>query len=156
MFFLTHPCFFSCLFVYFCVKSILFSSVGSHGFIDLDSLLNLLSHEHILPLLDLLLLKDLPLPLQLHLLLFHIPASLPDNVGGSLPSLINFANRLYSNNLKSEKLTLDSSYFSNPIRLHKSLRSSSARLRAIFAATNLRWRVASSSSSYGVRSISSI
>jgi hypothetical protein len=103
-----------------------------------------------------LLLHLLLLPHQFLLLHLHIAAALAHDVRGPLTSLVDLLDCLLKRTIiLALKLTLFSSDFSRPILLQRSFKSSSARLRAILAATNLRCRVASSSSSYGVRSSSS-
>ena len=79
----------------------------------------------------------------------YVSSSLWNYITCSFTRFIYFANSL---NNYLEKITFPSSYFNRPILLQSNLRSSSALLRAILAATSFRCRVASSSSSYGVKS----
>ena len=90
----------------------------------------------------------------------NVSLALANDLVSSLSRLIDLFDHLlqiWGQNLKFKLLllTLPSSILSRPMRLHNSFKSSSARLRATLAATSFLWRVASSSSSYGVKSISS-
>jgi hypothetical protein len=123
--------------------------------VHLDIVVYLFFHRHVKLGLESLLLKLLVLALKFQLLILHVPTALHHNVGRTFTSFINLANSLQSSLDLNLLLTFPSSDFKSPILLHKSLRSSSALFLAIFAATSFLWRVASSSSSYGVRSISS-
>lgn len=145
---------FGLLFIYFRIEGFLLRAVRRHRFVHVHALLDFLLHHHVLALFHLLLLENLALTFELLLLEFHVAATLAYDVSCAFSRLIDLANRL-QNVYSWFWLTFDSSCFRSPIRLQRSFRSSSARLRAIFAATNFLCKVASSSSSYGVRSNSS-
>ena len=98
-----------------------------------------------------------PLTFLLLLQCHNVALSLTNDLRSSFARLINLFDNLSTKSCQVAffSLTLPSSIFSKPMRLQSSFKSSSARLRATLAAHSFLWRVASSSDSYGVRSISS-
>ncbi len=90
----------------------------------------------------------------------HVTLSRPEDGSSARLGLVEFLPGLYNKETCDECVceiryfTFYSSCLSRAIRLESSLWSSSALLRAIFAAINFRCKVSSSSSSYTFRSIS--